>query len=105
MERTVVQQSGSEYQVLCCQLINCLNRWMSNFSPIQITAFQCHNECFCCCNISGHGDVMHIAKTQQVHFIWFRSLAVDRVTEEEQNIDFIAGNACADLLISALGAA
>ena len=41
-------------------------------------------------------------RTEQIHFVRFRCLAVDRVTEEQEYIDLVAGDACCDLLVAAL---
>ena len=48
---------------------------------------------------------MDIAEAEQCHFVRFRFLAVDRIPEEQQYINFIAGNASCNLLIAALSAA
>ena len=48
---------------------------------------------------------MYVAETEQIHFVRFRCLAVDRVTEEQEYIDLVAGDPCSDLLIAALRAA
>ena len=45
---------------------------------------------------------MYVAETEQIHFVRFRCLAVDRVTEEQEYIDLVAGDACCDLLVAAL---
>lgn len=48
---------------------------------------------------------MDIAEAEQCHFVRFRFLAVDWIPEEQQYINFIAGNASCNLLIAALSAA
>ena len=48
---------------------------------------------------------MDVAQPQQVHFVLFERLAGQRVAEEEQQIDLVAGNQRGDLLVPALGAA
>jgi hypothetical protein len=74
---------------------------MHDIAPIQIAALQAVDQYLGSGNVGGHGDVVHIAQAQQRHFVGFAGLCVDGITEEQQQVDLIAGDAGCDLLVAA----
>ena len=56
-------------------------------------------------HIGGDGNVVYVAQAEQVRVVRLIRLGVERITEKQEEVDLIIGNACRDLLISSLGAA
>ena len=52
-------------------------------------------------NVGGNGHAVHIAQAQQVLLVQAGSIHLERVTEEQHQIHFVAGNAGSDLLYAA----
>ena len=78
--------------------------WVEDVAPIVVAALERMNDRFSGGDIGRRGDVVHIAKAQQVIRLRFVGLGVQGVTENQKQIDLVAGNARADLLIAALRA-
>ena len=66
---------------------------MDNIPPIQVSTLQTVDEHLRGGDVGGQRDVMHITQAQQGHLVGFAGLCVDRIAEEQEQIDLIAGNA------------
>ena len=54
------------------------------------------------CYIRSNRDIVYVTESQKIHIVGFMRLGVQRIAEEQQQIYFIAGDPCADLLTAAL---
>ena len=70
-----------------------------DISPIQIAALQAVNQHLCGGDVGGDGDVVHIAQAQHVHIVCLVGLLVERIAEEQQHVNFVAGDARGNLLV------
>ena len=70
----------------------------------QIAALQAMDEYLGRGDIGRDGDIVYVAQAQQIHFIGLMGLRADRVSEEEQQVDLVAGDARSDLLVAPMGA-
>ena len=75
---------------------------VDDIPPIQVSTFQTVDEHLRGGDVGGQRDIMHITQAQQGHLVGLAGLCVDRIAEEQEQIDLIAGNAGCDLLITAL---
>ena len=75
---------------------------VDDIPPIQVSTLQAVDEHLRGGDVGGQRDVMHITQAQQGHLVGLAGLCVDRIAEEQEQIDLIAGNAGCDLLITAL---
>ena len=76
-----------------------------NVSPIEIAALETVDQHFGGSDIGSDGDIMHIAEPEKVHIIRLMGLGVQRISEEDEHIDLVAGDTSGHLLVSALRAA
>ena len=79
-----------------------LSFWVNDVAPVKVAAVQRMDQRFCGRDVGRNRNIVHITQTEQVCFVWFVWFCGDRVTEEEQQVDLIAGDACGDLLVAAL---
>ena len=77
---------------------------VDDIAPVQIAALQAMDEYLGCGDIGRDGDIVYVAQAQQIHFIGLMGLRADRVSEEEQQVDLVAGDARSDLLVAPMGA-
>ena len=59
-------------------------------SPVEVTSFERMDKSLTRGYICRNGDIMHIAETQQRHFVGLVSLGAQRIAEEEKDIYLIA---------------
>ena len=85
-------------------LIKFLSR-IDDLSPVKITPFKSMNESFGGSDVCRHRNIMHITKSEKIHFIRLMGLSCKRIPEKQEKVDFVAGYTRTDLLVSALGAA
>ncbi len=78
--------------------------WVDDIAPVQIAALQAMDEYLGRGDIGRDGDIVYVAQAQQIHFIGLMGLRADRVSEEEQQVDLVAGDARSDLLVAPMGA-
>lgn len=77
---------------------------VDDIAPVQIAALQAMDEYLGRGDIGRDGDIVYVAQAQQIHFIGLMGLRADRVSEEEQQVDLVAGDARSDLLVAPMGA-
>src|SRR5699024_10667811 len=75
---------------------------IDDIAPVQIAPLQTVDQHFGSGDVGGHRDVVHVTETEKVHVIGLVGLGAARVTEKQQQIDLIAGNAGCNLLVAAL---
>ena len=75
-----------------------------DLTPIEIASFKSVNKQLCRCDICSHRNIVHVAYSQKIHIIRLVRLRIDRISEKQKHIYFIAGDLCADLLTAALRA-
>ena len=56
------------------------------------------------CNVGCKRNIMNIAKTEQIIIVRFMRLCGKRISEEYEQVDFVAGNTACYLLTAALRA-
>ena len=56
----------------------------------------------CSRDIGRNGNIVHIAQTEQIYIVRLVRLRIERVAEEYQQVDLIAGDAGGKLLVAAL---
>ena len=44
-------------------------------------------------DIRCNGDIVYVAEAENIDVVWLVRLCVERVAEEYQQVDFVAGNA------------
>ena len=71
---------------------------LQNISPVKVASFKTVNKNLCGRNVSSNGNIVHIAKAEHIHIVWLVRLGVQRISEEKEHINFIAGNSCGNLL-------
>lgn len=74
-------------------------------APVKVTALESVDKRLGSSDIGGNGDIVYVAKTEQIHLVWLMWLGRKRISEEKQQVYLVAGNAGADLLVTALRAA
>lgn len=74
-------------------------------APVKVTALESVDKRLGSSDIGGNGDIVYVAKTEQIHLVWLMGLGRKRISEEKQQVYLVAGNAGADLLVTALRAA
>ena len=62
-------------------------------------------QCLRSSKVSRYGNVVHIAKPEQISLTWLVRLCRDRISEKQQKVYLIAGDPRSYLLISSLRAA
>lgn len=83
----------------------CRSGGINDLPPVKIASFKGMNESFRCGDICAYRNVMNVAEPEQVAFIRLVCLGRQRVSEKEEQVNFVAGDTRAYLLRSALGAA
>lgn len=81
------------------------SRRINDLPPVKVAPLKSVNKRLRSGYVSTHGNIVNIAKPEQIAFIWLMSFRRERVSEKQKQIYLIAGNSCAYLLRSALRAA
>ena len=75
---------------------------INDLAPVKISSFKRMDKSLGSSDIGRNGNVMNIAESQQVHFIRLVGLGRKRISEKQEQVDLVARNTCAYLLISSL---
>ena len=75
---------------------------IDDFTPIKVTAIQCHDQHLCGCDIGCNGNVILVAHAHQLILDLTGISAGSCISEVQKQVDFIISHARSDLLLAAL---
>ena len=71
---------------------------MHPLAVVQVALIQTAQQYFGGCNVGGDGYTVHVTQAEQVLLDEVAAVRLERVAEEQHQIDFVAGDARRDLL-------
>lgn len=74
---------------------------MHPLAVVQVALIQTAQQYFGGCNVGGDGYTVHVTQAEQVLLDEVTAVRLERVAEEQHQIDFVAGDARRDLLDAA----